>query len=324
MNCGSRTLVAWVLLPDLGLTPRHYQSGKMDRAGHISRCGDAMLRTYLYKAANVMLRRSTRPCPLSVWGRALAERIGARKALVATQARRGAAQHVARSHRVPLRAGRRMTGGSRMNPAPGRGRPSSLPGRAPATASFLLQPLTGGLRSGLRSDSVRTASGHGGAALLTRCCGRSDKRTARRTVDPAGTDRLRNGRRMRRYQDRALVRCCLSGTTTSSLALRATAKGGCGLDPAVPGRPLASKASTPGSADDVGILGTRGEKHLRAELRFENGGTAWRRAEVHTRCRPRHDRVPATDEPVAATTSRTPPAAAPTVQPCSVIDSGRS
>jgi transposase len=41
----------------LGLTPRRFQSGEMDRAGHISRCGDAMLRTYLYEAANVMLRR---------------------------------------------------------------------------------------------------------------------------------------------------------------------------------------------------------------------------------------------------------------------------
>jgi transposase len=67
----------------LGLTPRRYQSGEIDRAGHISRCGDAMLRTYLYEAANVMLRCSTRPSQLSLWGRALSERIGARKALVA-------------------------------------------------------------------------------------------------------------------------------------------------------------------------------------------------------------------------------------------------
>jgi hypothetical protein len=36
-----------------------------------------------------------------------------------------------------------------------------------------------------------------------------------------------------------LVQCCLFGTTTSSLALRATAKGGCGLDLAEPTRPLA-------------------------------------------------------------------------------------
>ena len=67
----------------LGLTPRRYQSGEMDRAGHISHCGDAMLRTYLYEAANVMLRRSTRPSQISLWGRALSERIGGRKALVA-------------------------------------------------------------------------------------------------------------------------------------------------------------------------------------------------------------------------------------------------
>jgi transposase len=42
-----------------------------------------MLRTYLYEATNVMLRRSTRRSQVSMWGRALSERIGARKALVA-------------------------------------------------------------------------------------------------------------------------------------------------------------------------------------------------------------------------------------------------
>ena len=67
----------------LGLTPRRYQSGDVDRAGRISRCGDGMLRSYLFEAANVLLRRSTRPCQLHGWGRALIERIGARKALVA-------------------------------------------------------------------------------------------------------------------------------------------------------------------------------------------------------------------------------------------------
>jgi Transposase IS116/IS110/IS902 family len=48
----------------LGLTPRRYQSGDVDRAGRISRCGDGMLRSYLFEAANVLLRRSTRPCRL--------------------------------------------------------------------------------------------------------------------------------------------------------------------------------------------------------------------------------------------------------------------
>jgi transposase len=41
-----------------------------------------MLRSYLFEAANV-LRRSTRPCRLHSWGRALIERIGGRKAVVA-------------------------------------------------------------------------------------------------------------------------------------------------------------------------------------------------------------------------------------------------
>jgi transposase len=64
----------------LGLTPRRYQSGDMDR---ISRCGDGMLRSYLFEAANVLLRRSTRPCRLHSWGRALIERSGGRKVVVA-------------------------------------------------------------------------------------------------------------------------------------------------------------------------------------------------------------------------------------------------
>jgi transposase len=67
----------------LGLTPRRYQSGDADRAGRISRCGDAMMRSYLFEAANVLLRRSTRPSRLHSWGRRLVERIGGRKAVVA-------------------------------------------------------------------------------------------------------------------------------------------------------------------------------------------------------------------------------------------------
>ena len=31
----------------LGLTPRRYQSGEADTAGHISKCGDGLLRAYL-------------------------------------------------------------------------------------------------------------------------------------------------------------------------------------------------------------------------------------------------------------------------------------
>jgi transposase len=44
----------------LGLTPRVYQSGEIDRSGHVSKCGDKSMRHALYEAANAHLRRSTK------------------------------------------------------------------------------------------------------------------------------------------------------------------------------------------------------------------------------------------------------------------------
>ena len=44
----------------IGLTPRRYQSGEEDYTGHISRCGDKLLRTYLYEAAGIILHRMLR------------------------------------------------------------------------------------------------------------------------------------------------------------------------------------------------------------------------------------------------------------------------
>jgi len=67
----------------LGLTPRRYQSGEVDVTGHISRCGDALLRSYLFEAATVILQRYTKPSDLKTWGLALAKRIGMRRAKVA-------------------------------------------------------------------------------------------------------------------------------------------------------------------------------------------------------------------------------------------------
>jgi len=67
----------------LGLTPRRYQSGEVDCAGHISKCGDGLLRSYLFEAANVLLSRITKPSWLKTWGQTLTQRIGARKAKVA-------------------------------------------------------------------------------------------------------------------------------------------------------------------------------------------------------------------------------------------------
>ena len=66
-----------------GLTPRKYQSGEIDRTGRISKAGDAMVRTALYEAANVMLTRAVRFSALKAWGMKVAARQGARKAKVA-------------------------------------------------------------------------------------------------------------------------------------------------------------------------------------------------------------------------------------------------
>ena len=51
----SRSVGAYV-----GLTTRRYASGETDRTGRISKCGGGMLRSYLYEAANVLLRRVAR------------------------------------------------------------------------------------------------------------------------------------------------------------------------------------------------------------------------------------------------------------------------
>ncbi len=67
----------------LGLTPRRYQSGEVDRAGRIPKCGDGLVRTLLFEAAGVLLTRVQRMSPLKAWGLRLAKRIGAKKAKVA-------------------------------------------------------------------------------------------------------------------------------------------------------------------------------------------------------------------------------------------------
>ncbi len=67
----------------LGLTPRRHASGEVDWTGRISKCGDAMVRTYLFEAAGVLLTRVPQWCALKVWGLRLAKRIGFKKAKVA-------------------------------------------------------------------------------------------------------------------------------------------------------------------------------------------------------------------------------------------------
>jgi transposase len=74
----SRSVGAYV-----GLTPRRHASGQVDWSGRISKCGDAMVRSYLFEAAGVLLTRVPHWCALKAWGHRLWKRIGFKKAKIA-------------------------------------------------------------------------------------------------------------------------------------------------------------------------------------------------------------------------------------------------
>ena len=74
----SRSVGAYV-----GLTSRRHASGEIDWSGRISKCGDAMLRSYLFEAAGVLLTRVPKWSTVKAWGTRLAQRNGLRKAKVA-------------------------------------------------------------------------------------------------------------------------------------------------------------------------------------------------------------------------------------------------
>jgi transposase len=69
--------------PYFGLTPKKYQSGEVDWTGRISKVGDAMVRTALYEAANVILNHVTRFSSLKAWGVRIAKLRGLKRAKVA-------------------------------------------------------------------------------------------------------------------------------------------------------------------------------------------------------------------------------------------------
>jgi transposase len=76
-----------------GLTCSKYQSGEIDRSGRISRCGDEMMRTMLYEAAQSMLLRSTKWSWLKAWAMQIARRRGMKKAIVALARRMAVIMH---------------------------------------------------------------------------------------------------------------------------------------------------------------------------------------------------------------------------------------
>jgi transposase len=76
-----------------GLTPSRDQSGETDRPGAISRCGDAMMRTTLYEAAQSMLVHSTRWSWLKAWAMKIARHRGMKRAIVALARRLAVIMH---------------------------------------------------------------------------------------------------------------------------------------------------------------------------------------------------------------------------------------
>jgi transposase len=74
----SRSVGAYV-----GLTTRRHASGEVDWSGRISKCGDRMLRMYLFEAAGVLMTRVPKWSALKAWGTRLAKHNGLRKAKVA-------------------------------------------------------------------------------------------------------------------------------------------------------------------------------------------------------------------------------------------------
>jgi transposase len=78
----------------LGLTPVLHQSGESNRIGRVSLCGDGMMRTLLYEAAQVMLTNvHVKWSWLKAWAMNIAKRRGGRKAIVALARRLGVIMH---------------------------------------------------------------------------------------------------------------------------------------------------------------------------------------------------------------------------------------
>ena len=77
----------------LGLTPKLDESGESRRVGRISLCGDGMMRTLLYEAAQILLTRVRKWSSLKAWAMKIAKRSGMAKAKVALARRLAVVMH---------------------------------------------------------------------------------------------------------------------------------------------------------------------------------------------------------------------------------------
>ena len=77
----------------LGLTPKKYASGEVDRNSGISKCGDVLMRTTLYQAALALLTRCQKHSALRNWGLQVSKRRGLRRAVVAVARKLAVVMH---------------------------------------------------------------------------------------------------------------------------------------------------------------------------------------------------------------------------------------
>src|SRR6266403_1210921 len=92
--------------PVFGLTCSRYQSGEIDWSGKISRCGDEMMRTMLYEAAQSMIH-SKKWSWLKAWAMQIARRRGMKKAIVALARRLAVIMHRRWQYWPPYRSPRK-------------------------------------------------------------------------------------------------------------------------------------------------------------------------------------------------------------------------
>lgn len=77
----------------LGLTPRRYQSGDVDRNGRIAKCGDPLVRCYLFEAATSLVMRGQKWSAVKAWGLGVAKRRGMKRAKVAVARKLASIMH---------------------------------------------------------------------------------------------------------------------------------------------------------------------------------------------------------------------------------------
>ena len=169
----SRSVGAYV-----GLTSRRHASGEVDWTGRISKCGDTMLRSYLFEAAGVLLTRVPKWSAVKAWGVRLAKRNGLRKAKVAVARKLAVILHRMWIDGTEFQLVEANCGLARRIP-----RPAKQAGNDVQAGTMAMVSSTDFLRASEKATAIATLNRQ---RHLTPSCGGSTP-TAERTVGPART-----------------------------------------------------------------------------------------------------------------------------------------